>query len=214
MSKNSDIERIREIVGETESDPYEPFRKALAAYAPESPPQRKKITAGRFRLAILILILGLIGVAYGGYEYLGHRRTLEIRKASETKQISNMAAGYNASSAWREKLEQLNQPGINNVRETLTRDGHPLLLSVCVPQIAEIGKGNQVHFAEFGSPDPEIDFVLECSAEQIAKLRQSGADDGTEVAVIAAITSVEETGSDDSPFLARGRCLDFVVVNY
>jgi hypothetical protein len=76
-----------------------------------------------------------------------------------------------------------------------------------------------VHFAEFGSPDPKIDFVLECTAEQISSLKQQfSADDGTEFAVIATIASVEkpegsESESDDLPFVAKGRCVDFLVVN-
>src|SRR5882724_1193660 len=137
-SESPDTERSREGVRETGSDLFEPFRKALETYAPQSPAKRARRAIGKRTGAHWILVL--VGLTYGGYRYFAHRTVVEARRSAERQDISNMAIRRNAFAVWREKLEQLNKPTVNDVRETLTRDGHPLLLSVGVPQIAEIGK--------------------------------------------------------------------------
>jgi hypothetical protein len=222
--KGSDMEKIEKLRKELivhESDPFKPFfeitksarESQKAEEARRKPLKRKRSRIGKLGWGLLLLLVA--GLSWGGYKYFSYRKASQFRQAAEKQEISKMAARYNASSAWREKLEPFDQPRINDVRETLTKDNRPLLLSVYIPHVAGAGKEDQVHFAEFGSPDPEIDFVLECTSQQVSKLRQQfRSDDGTEFAVIAAISSVEETGFDESPFRATGRCLDFLIVKY
>lgn len=221
------LERIRKEIEEHRADPLKPFfeilRKAQepqdADKAQRNPPQRRGVVLGK--LGYALLLVALVGLPVGGYKYFKYQRASALREALEKQNISQMVARYDARTAWREKLESLDdEASITDVQELLSiKDHHPLSLSVYIRKFSG-SNDNSAHFAEFGSPDPEIDFILECSAEQIAKLRQSfSTDDGTEFAVIATVASVEKPGSsenssDETPFIAKGRCLDFLIVNY
>jgi len=220
------LEKIRKEIQEHRADPLKPFfeilRKArerqAADKAQRNPPQRRGVVLGK--LGYALLLVALVGVPVGGYKYFKYQRASALREALKKQNISQMVARYDARTAWREKLESLDEASITDVQELLLiKDHHPLSLSVYIRKFSG-SSDNSAHFVEFGSPDPEIDFILECSTEQIAKLRQSfSTDDGTEYAVIATVASVERPGasensSDEAPFIARGRCLDFLVVNY
>jgi hypothetical protein len=220
------LEKIRKEIQEHRADPLKPLFEILrkeqerqdADKAQRNPPQRQSVVLGK--LGYALLLVALVGVSIGGYKYFKYQRASALREALEKQNISQMVARYDARTAWREKLESLDEASITDVQELLLiRDHHPLSLSVYIRKFSG-PNDNSAHFAEFGSPDPEIDFILECSAEQIAKLRQSfSTDDGTEYAVIATVASVErpeasENNSDETPFVAKGRCLDFLVVNY
>src|SRR5688572_16788703 len=130
------IETLRKEIAEHQSDPFKPFfditrrerERQAAEDAQRNPARRKRIAIGKFSWVLLLLLVAFL--SYGGYKYFNYQKNVRVRKAIERQNISNLVAKYNASTDWRKKLEQLDEPRITDVQDALiTKNNLPLLLS-------------------------------------------------------------------------------------
>jgi hypothetical protein len=166
-------------------------------------------------LLIGITILILLGLGLGLYKYLENRNTSQLKQAEEKQAISSMVAKYNAFTEWRAELDNLEDPYTLDIEKVLIReDKRPLLLSVNVGDIKSKDGKVYVNLNEFGSPTPEIQFLLECDSSQVEKMKDRGLDEFAVVASIKSVSKPQSANEDPDTFWAQGQCIDLLPVHY
>lgn len=167
-----------------------------------------------FKVAVLFILL--MSITFGIYKYIEYRKNSQLKEALEKEAISKMAARYNAVVNWRQSLEDIENVYSLNVEEALIgKDNRPVLLSVYVRDIVRKAEIHYVLFDESGPPDPEINFNIEFTQEQINRLKEL-IDDGSGIAVVASISSVHRLKDSEAldKFVADGKCLDFLPLKH
>jgi hypothetical protein len=201
-----------------------------------------------FQIAVWVIVIGGIIVGWQVYTKNIERKAKSseqkakfaklAKKESTHKAIIELADKHNAVVGWKEPLikKHVDSPFTIEIENALLlKDSRPVLLLAQVKDVERKENAYMVRFTNIFGKDPEIEFVLDCSDEQVRKItqRQSESRDLENYAVITVINKVkkvvafslhpvvtndgEESYSEieiDAPdkFVATGRCMDLLFV--
>ncbi len=199
-----------------------------------------------FQIAAWVIVIGGIIVGWQVYtkneskikstesarKEIAHKAIKEITH----KAIIELADKYNAVVDWSEPLSKIMSPvyTVEIENALLLKDSRPVLFLASVIDIERKENAYMVRFSNDFGEDPQIEFALNCSDEQVRKItqQQSESREWENYAVIAVINKVKKVrfnfvaiteGSEDSysasirlensdTFIATGHCLDLVFV--
>jgi hypothetical protein len=196
-----------------------------------------------FQIAVWVIVIGGIIVGWQECKRYSERKAKSAERAKEEstrKAIIELADKYNAVADWKKPLSKIWSDVLDvftmEVEDALLRkDNRPVLFLAQVKDVERKEGAYTVRFwNEFGKM-PQVEFVLDCSDEQVRKItQQQRSQYGSNYAVIAAINKVKKVAFEVTPviegygeethgkieidtsdaFVASGHCIDLLFVEY
>lgn len=196
------------------------LEEGRSQYFVATPSEPTPTTGNWLRVTITIVVIAMIlSLAGYGIRWLNEsNKSSQKEYAAEAQAVTSMVKKFNAEREWREKLEEVDELYLADVQTALVRnDGRPVLLYVQIVDVFGSGDKTIASFHSREAQPPELRFNLESDPQQVKKIIDNR-DTNFEYAVIASISSVERSpqteDEDKEQFMASGRCLDLMPINY